>query len=411
MRMITATVMSVMLISGGLAFARDGEERGIRLYGTLAAEALAGVGYGDFGANGFETELRLVLEAEEDDLSFRAEGGYVLAYGISSPSSAAFEGGLVPVPDEDSLPPETDLHRDFFVDQAWARAVLGDFDFKAGIVPVAWGSAYLYNPTARTSELAFPGEDMDRIRGKPGALLAVALPAGFGIEAYALALGRMSDGVPESRELSPGGIPHGFRVFRRSDRLDASVAWIRERIDGDSDAASFVGLDATLVAGPFSLYAETAIPVGAAARGTELSAGFAWDVASRNATVRAEYIRLGRGSANGAYDPARLLSGECVLLARDYLYVGAEKEDGENASWKIEAGALVNLDDRSVALLGKASWKPRAALELSAFARYFSAALSESGSPAEFGKAIQVGPGIEFDPYRSAAGLSAAWSF
>ncbi len=411
MKRTTLVALALALTSGGLAFSLDGDARGINLYGTVSAEALAGIGRDDIGSNGFENELRLVLEAEDGDLSFRAEGGYSLAYGLSSDAALAFGSGLVTAPDPLTLPPDSDLHRDFFVDQAWARAVLGDFEFKAGIVPVSWGSAYLYNPTARTSEPGFPGEDVDRVRGKPGVLLGYAFPAGFGAEAYALAQGRAQETVPDARELNAGNLPFGCRLFFRSDRVDASLSWIRERSGGIADAVSYAGLDATLVAGAFSLYVETAVPILSDARETEISAGFAWDAPSRGLTIRAEYVRLGGGSADGEYDPTRVLAGETVLLSRDYLYAGAEMEDGENARWVLETGAMINLNDRSVALSSKGTWKPRTTLELAVFVRYFTAALSDSGADVEFGRPIEPVPGISFAPYRSVAGLSAAWSF
>ncbi len=411
-----ATILTLALMSAGLAFAAGGESagrdaRGISVYGTVSAEAIAGIGSRDLGTNGYESELRLVLEAEDGDLSFRAEGGFTFSYGISSNAALAFESGLVPTPAESDLPPDTDIHRDSFVDQAWARAVLGDLEVRVGIVPVSWGSAYLYNPTSRTAEAEFPGEDIDRVRGKPGAFISMALPAGFAVETYVLAQGRSPDGVPEARELTADRIPLGCRLVIRSDRFDAAASWIRERANGNEKAESYAGFDATLVAGAFTLYAESAIPVGEPARWLELSAGLAWDVSARGMTVRAEYVRLGKGSPDGAYDPARILSGETALLARDYLFAGAEIEDGENARWTVEAGTLINLNDGSMAMTARCAWKPRTTLEIAAFVRYFADALGGSDAGAEFGGGIDAGPGIEFNPYRSVAGLSAAWSF
>ncbi len=414
-----ATIIALALASQALLSAESGIESGLSVYGTLTAEATAGLDKRDQGKSGFEHELRLVLEGAEDGLTFRAEGGYTKTYGLASKEASVFASGLLPSPNPAVLPPETDLHRELFVDQAWASGWAGDLEIKAGIVPIAWGSAYLYNPTARTAQADFPGDDMDRAKGKPGVALTLALPRGFAAEAYALASPRVDDPIPSIGEGSIRTIPVGARLSWRGTNLDASLSFIQERTlpahatpsSPDAAIARYAGVDLTVPLGDATLYAEAALPIERALHKGEAAAGVAWALPGPLVTLRCEYIRLGGGSNPEGYDITRILSGETALLGRDYLFVGAEKEDTDSARWNIETGCLMNLSDRSFALACKAAWRPRPAFELTALLRAFTAVASERAGNAEFGRSFTPTPGVEWRPYRSAIGLSASWSF
>lgn len=391
-------------------------ENGIDVSATAESAAFAGIA-DDAGENGFTTELTLTLESAEDEpLSFRAEGGYTLSYASESAPAKAFDSGLAAKPDPAVLGSGTDLHREFFLNQAYAAASFDRALLRAGIVPVSWGSAYLWNPTSRTTRLTFPGENIDETAGKPGidASLSIPLPDGaplaLSLEGYALASARIASPIPDVEELDAPSIPFGVKLQARTDAIDASVSFLRELVAEGMDPVLLFGADVALALGDLNCYAEATAEYDRSPKdASELSAGASWLIPRIEVTVRSEYIRIGEGTTDpDEYDAAAFLAGSKMLLARDYLYTGLEKEDPEASRWKLEGGVLANLDDASVAALAKASVFPTQDFELALFLRAFAAS---SGDDAEFGGKRAIGPGMSFTPYGSAAGLSAKWAF
>lgn len=406
-----AVLIAAFLATGAL-FA----ENGLDVSATAESAAFAGIA-DNAGENGFTTELTLTLESAEDEpLSFRAEGGYILSYANESASAKAFDSGLAVKPDPAGLGSETDLHREFFLNQAYASASFKRALLRAGIIPVSWGSAYLWNPTSRTTRLTFPGENIDETTGKPGvdASLSIPLPEGaplaLSLEAYALASARIASPIPDVEELDAPSIPFGVKLQARTDAIDASVSLLRELVAEGMDPSLLFGADVAVALGDLNCYAEATTEYARSPKdASELSAGFSWLIPRIEVTARSEYIRIGGGKTDrDGYDSMAFLAGRKMLLARDYLYAGLEKEDPEAARWKIEGGVLANLDDASVAALAKASVFPTQDFELALFLRAFAAS---SGDDAEFGGKRSLGPGMSFTPYGSAAGLSAKWTF
>jgi hypothetical protein len=374
--------------------------------GSLEAAGLCGLAR-DAGAGGFSSELRLVLElSPEDGMLFRAEGGYTLDYGLASELAIVYDAGAAAPADPADLPPGDDLHRGFFLDQAYAQATLGRVSMRAGIVPVGWGSAYLYNPTSRTAESEFPGENLDIVRGRAGFWTSLALPRSVSLEAYALADGRAHSTVPDIGELDADAVPWGVKAQVRTNAIDASVSCFRELRRAGEDATLWLGADIALITGDVTWYAEAAIPPEDS-ESLEGSVGLSYLPPIDGTTLRAEYIYLGAGATDAQdYDDAALIDGDRVLLGRQYLFLGAEIEDVQAARWKLEAGCLMNLVDRSAVLLAEATWIPRLSLELSCFARWFTGSGEE-----ELGGERPLGPSISLAPYRSAAGLSVKMRF
>ncbi|HCM28798.1 MAG: hypothetical protein A2Z99_19960 [Treponema sp. GWB1_62_6] len=378
-------------------------------YGS--AELGASVPFDEGRNPGLSAETRLILESKpESGIGFRAEGGIGWNYGTSSAEALAFDAGIAPAPAAADLPPGTDLHRTFFLDQAYARASLGPSDLSFGIVPCAWGTGYLFNPTSRTGPAAFPGDDSDTAPGTLGAVVRLSLPAGFSAEAYSLAQPRLRSVVPAVDEASIDRFPFGAKLQSRSDLIDASVSFLRELPNADAEAAYWAGADAAGFFGPVSWYAEAAIrlPGGSGTdTETEACAGFSWIVPYFEITLRTEIAWIGSGVEDpAAYDTAALLAGERVLSARRYLFAMLEKEDPEAAEWKLSGGALANLDDLSLAFLAEAAFMPALSVELSAYVRVFVA-----DGDGEFGGKRNLGGGMELTPYRSAAGIKAKVSF
>ena len=410
-RCLSSVFIAVLIGAAVVSAPFAAESAAAAWYGTVETSAAVPLdGDGDIGQ---ETEMRLILEAKpESGIGFRAEGGVLWKYGGASEQAAAFESGLAAAPSASGLPAGTDLHRTVSLDQAYAYAALGRADLSFGVVPCAWGTGYLFNPTARVAPAAFPGAGTETAPGTLGAVVRFALPAGFSAEAYAFSQPRLRSAVPSADEAAVDRFPFGAKLQVRSEPADVSVSLFRELADAGSDPAYWTGADAAGFAGPVSWYVEAALRmpeggerwnVGAA---SEAVIGFSWTVPGPDAILRVEAIRLGSGADDAAdYDAAGLVAGERVLLAKRYLFVMLEKEDPDAGRWKLEGGALVNADDGSTALLAEATLIPLLSFELAAFAHVFL-----SGEDGELGGTRALG-GAEFVPYRSAAGIRAKVSF
>ncbi len=382
-----------------------------------SAQIVASVPFAAADEAGAEAETRLIFDSKpESGVRFRAEGGLRWSYGGSSEAAVAFDARLAAPPEPADLPPGTDLHRVVFLDQAYAEAALGRADLSFGVVPSAWGTGYVFNPTSRTAPPVFPEDATDTAPGALGTALRLGLNTGFSAEAYAIAEPRLRSTVPAIDELAADSFPFGAKVQFRSDAVDVSASFLRELMTADSDAAYWVGADAAGFLGSVSWYAEAALRLpgdgGSSASDwnmpneTEACAGLSWTMGGLGATFRSEAAWFGTGAgAAGDYDTRALLAGTRALLARRYLFAQLEKEDPEAARWTVSGGTLVNLDDFSAALIGEAKFSPLLSVELSAFVYAFIA-----DGDGELGGDRDAG-GIQFAPYRSAAGLSAKVSF
>lgn len=393
-------VFAVSILAAGMAGADDG----LSLSGTFTATSGIGLDENDQGRAAYDAELRLILEnAARGALGFRVEGGFRWAYGLLSPLSILLESGLALPPPEESLLPGTDLHREFYLDQAYAKARMGNLELRAGLFPLAWGAAYFYNPTARTGTPVLPGENLEDRSGKPGMALSLALPFGLSLEGYALAQGRHATGIPDIDELVLADVPWGSRLQLRTDCLDVSASIMKVLPKEGALAGSWLGFDMALTMGILSFYSELVSNLDE----MEASIGFWWPVPDHAVDLRGEYIWLQGGGVDPAdYEVAALLSGTASLLGQSYMFLGIEKEDPQAASWKLSLGTLVNLNDLSAGLLAEFAWMPVQDFALSVFARVFT-----GGGNDEFGGSLSPAPGLSIIPYRSIGGLMVTWNF
>lgn len=383
-----------------------------------SAELVGSVPFGDAGEAGLEAETRMVFDSRpESGVSFRAEGGLRWAWGSASQEALSFDSSLAEKPDGSALPPGTDLHRVAFLDQAYAEIALGAADLSFGVVPIAWGTGYVFNPTARTAPPEFPDDVTGTAPGALGASARIALPSGLSLESYAVADSRVRSPVPSIDELAGERFPFGVKLQFRSELVDASVSLIRELTTAESDAAYWAGADGAGFVGPVSWYAEAALRLPgeggsdssdwAALDESEACLGLSWTIPVLEATLRSEAAWFGTGQDDGdEYDVVSLLDGRRALLGRRYLFAQIEKEDPDAAKWKISGGALVNLDDSSSAVIGEGTYSPFISVEFRAFVYMF---LSDGDG--ELGGSRALGPGLEFTPYRSAGGIGAKVSF
>lgn len=376
---------------------------GLSLYGSVSTEAFTGLTEPDRGQGGFESDIRIVAKTDPSSpVSFRAEAGALLSYGLSSEPAIVFDSNAVAPPAQ--LPPGDDLHREIYIDQAWAETTLDRFGLKAGIIPVSWGSAYIHNPVSRTTPPQIPGEDLDRAIGRPGIILFVPLPAGFSAEGYVLAASRLDNAVPHIAELDFSTIPFGARLQFQSSFADMAIYALREVLQ-ERESEFWVGADGTSVFGDVTVYAELATTLSFS---MEISTGFSYTVPGIDLGVRGEYIYISTGEERDSYDTLSFLEGSRRMLGQQYVFFRLEKEDPRAAAWKISTGTMINVLDRSAVILVEAEWLPIPDFSVGGFSRVFTA--NESSSR-EFGGALPLAPGMALRPYRSVAGFRVQWHF
>lgn len=387
----------------GIFLATPVHAQGLSLFGSVSAEALTGLTGEDRGKNGFESELRIISETESSpNAFFRAEAGVFFTYGLASETAIALEANAFQQPQ--SLPPGDDLHREFFIDQAYAGTNQKYFSLYAGIIPVGWGSAYVYNPVSRTAPPQIPGEDFDRIIGRSGIKVFIPMPAGFSAEGYVAAEPRITNAVVDIAEVDSDTFPFGLKIQCRGTCADFALYALRELMT-PGEEKYWYGADTTVIVRDATLYAEAATT---STLSPEISVGFSYTVPFLDAVLRSEYIYLDSGEDADSYNAAAFLDGSRTMLGRQYVFFQVEKEDPRAAAWKISAGTLFNVEDRSAAVLAEILWLPNPDFSVGVFARLFTAS---SSSTKEFGGTLRPAPGIALRPYRDVAGLSAEWHF
>ncbi|HOX30936.1 MAG TPA: hypothetical protein PLB91_01325 [Spirochaetales bacterium] len=400
-----AAAAALAILAAPQALAEGGPE----LSGS--SELFSALGLGD-GRLGLSSVSRLVLEARPSErASFRAEASLELDYGALSAFAAAEDAGLAAAAE---LPPGVDPRRDFSLDQAYATLLAGPLDLRAGIVPIAWGSAYAFNPTSRVAPPRSPWDAEETEVGSPGLDLCLSLPRGLALELYAAFSDRSKSLWPSLEEGDPELLPWGAKLQYRGSGFDISIGALREIMsfgDAGGDSRSYWACaDAVGSLGELDLYAEAALRIDGPSfpdweEGLEAAAGLAWALPLDGATLRLEYARLGSGGAGPEdYDWAALLAGTAVTLGRDYLLAALEREEADR--WSVSGGLLANLDDGSLAAAAEAAFRPEPEIELSLRCILYR---GERGD--EFDGRFEAAPGAELDLARPLLGIGLRMDF
>jgi len=381
---------------------------GLMIFGKMETESVSGIGHKDVGHNGFLSRLTLSMEGGQESVQFRGEGGFESSWGILDRETIIADSGLSISQQE--IQETASFGEYLFIDQAWASTRTGPLIIRGGFIPIAWGSAYLYNPTLKVSEPLFPGEELERTHGVPGMAMDLALPKSITIEGYLLAKPRTGQAMKSMDSISTANFPFGSRLTFRTENIDSAVSFFRELPSAHENPRYWLGAEASVLTGPVLWYGEGSATIKNPMETAECSFGVSSELPWLVATLRAEYLYFANGSDTDTYDISLVLIGQKVLLAQQYLFISIEKEDPDTAAWMFSAGVLVNLVDTSSLILLKAEWKPLTEASFSIFTRFFSASF-DSTNTGEFGGSHTLAPGITFRPYRSLIGLSATWNF
>mgnify|MGYP005850833887 CR=1 FL=1 len=367
--------------------------------------------------------LRVRLKADwepSERLSFRLEADYgarygganeyarLEHYGIPTYLGSVLEALGGPSSESGDLYPYEDFHSSLTVDHAYGRANFGPLDLAFGTMPIAWGTAYVFNPTARAVPAGGLEPASEETPGIAALAPSLALGPGISIQAYLAFQDRSLRSASTLEEGRPENLPFGIKIQAVVGSFDLSFSFLREVIRAEtlSGTAAFerrawAGMDFSGALGPFGVYGEAALGLPSSVlagtgpgtidpvRDLEASVGFYGTVPGIEVEVRGEYHYRGSGPSRPEdYDPAILLSGESSVLGRHYVFLHGSRTLAD--WWTLSFAGLANAADGSWILLPRLSWEAGANLEI------------------EAGALIPFGPeGSEFDGRRdlSAYGL------
>lgn len=262
--------------------------------------------------------------------------------------------------------PQDDFADTLYLDQAWAQLRFERFDLQVGKQPIAWGTGYAFNPTARTHLSAgLAGFEDDETPGTAAISAGVPLLGSLVTEGYVAFEERTHASFTTSREVDPAFLPWGARLRMPVGSFDVAVGAISEVVAGAASGARLerylhVAGETVGSIGDVGVYGEAAwtMPVwdapqaGAAPadwnglQALDSTVGLEY-VLPADVEVKIEFYRRGRGATSpDAYDPAALLSGLTSVLARDYLFGYLGKTFLSYLD--VSLAALTNLNDGSV---------------------------------------------------------------
>ncbi len=325
---------------------------------------------------GLQSILRLRGRFEPSDtLSVTVEVEYRDRRGAANPLTRRRLIGAPSLDEDDQAQfPATDFNRELVFDYAYASARFGPVDLRVGRQPLAWGTAYAFNPT----ELMNPASLAELTGVEPPGITAVApsisLGTGLGLEGYLAFEDRSRQATALSALAEAGNLPFGFRARAYAGMWDLAAGVVRSvdsaPVAADSEAVPAV--DDYAVAelagplGPVTVYAEAAVEIDPddrweAERSIDGAVGFQYELPFE-VGIQAEYHRRGRGAIDsGDYDPQSRLAGR--LAARDYLVGIVDFHLFDDRVHTVFA-ALTNLNDGSVALMPEVQYSPYSDLEL-----------------------------------------------
>jgi len=247
------------------------------------------------------------------------------------------------------------------VDHLWGSAAIGPLDLQFGKMPIAWGTGYVFNPTARTAASAFMETVSEETPGTIGLAPSVHLGPGLALQGY---LAFQDKNHLTSAALSDGdfnNLPFGGKLQAAAGSFDLSAGFIKEVINSGSSYTRYhyLGGDFAGAVWNFGIYGEASLRFPGSGNSLsldysayepldmlELAAGFDYTIPGIDVVSRVEYYHYGPGeSSKDLYDNTKLLSGELMVQGEDYIFLHLEKLLFDYLT--ISAGGMFNLNDFS----------------------------------------------------------------
>lgn len=371
-KVLTAILMGAFLIlfSTGIALAEDDQaplnEEKLSLFGYL-------VNYFNVMGGNFGDEIYMRMKGEwksNENLLFHMELSNTYKMGNLNPYALFGSTGLSPI--DQSQFPLNDFNQELNLDHCWGSATIKKFNIQFGKIPLAWGTAYVFNPTSKASMPPFLDTVAEETPGTPAVMPSYAFNENFSILGYLAFQEKLAKKTALLSDGEPDNIPYGIKLQATTGKFDWSVSWIREvfYLNNDYQKNYYLGADLVGAIGDVGVYGETAInfPCNAADTGfdfeghdlkelIEISLGGDYFISGADVTTRFELHHQGKGeNEKSNYDFMRLLTGELPILAEDYLFLAAEKEFSDY--YKLTIASILNLNDNSYVIFPEFSYSP-----------------------------------------------------
>lgn len=369
---LTAIVLGLLLVlfSSSITMAQDDsasmEDDSLSIYGYL-------MNYLNYTDENSGDEIYLRLKGEwrpTENLLFHLELANI--YRISNLNPYAFFGSLGLSPIDQAEFPLDDFNREFRLDHYWGSATIGRFNLQFGQIPLAWGTAYVFNPTSKACLPPLLDTVAEETPGTPAIAASYAVNDRFSIQGYLAFQEKLAKKTSSMDDGDQNNFPFGIKLQATTGKFDWSVSWTREvlYLNDDYQRNYYLGADFVGAIGDVGIYGEAAVnfPRNAADTAfefdghdleelTEISLGGDYYLDGLETTIRFELYHQGKGEDDKtSYNPMRLLSGELPVLAEDYLFLAAEKKFSDY--YELRLAMMVNLNDDSCALFPEFSYSP-----------------------------------------------------
>jgi hypothetical protein len=371
-------------------------------YGYVKSSARLGLEAFSMGGNAAEgsgalTTLRLKGDWEPEtavsahiELDFETSRGYLNPYGFQEASgldALAAAGGGQTSAGLQAANPQDDFHSQLTVDHAWGLFSAGPLDLKIGKMPIAWGTAYAFNPLDRVhSNQDFGGSEGEETPGSTGLKPSLQLGGPLTLSGYMVYEDKSRSAPAGESGGNPNNYPFGIQLQGYRGGTDWSLAFVKEvlylgsggsSIGGTADEYRrryYLGGELFTAIADGGLYAETVCRLPGENGTIDFSNEFNWRQLLETAvgfeyslehlsTIRVEYYFHGGGAENKAdYQPLGLLSGELPMLGRHYLFtmLGHTFID----YLEVNLAGLTNLNDGSFVLMPELSYSLRSNVQL-----------------------------------------------
>src|SRR6056297_991618 len=383
--------------SGPAAEATEtGFDSGFSAYGYVKSAARLGVGSlssaGEYTeGNGALTTLRLKADWEPEalvsahvEINFETSRGYLNPYGFQEAAGldalAAAAGGQTAARLQ-AANPQDRFHSQLTVDHAWGLFSAGPLDLKLGKLPVAWGTAYAFNPLDRVNSAGeLGGSESEETPGSTGIQPSLQMGGPLTLSGYLVYEEKSRSAPAGAAGGNPDNYPFGLKLQGYRGPVDWSLGFVKEVLylgsTSDYRRRYYLGGELFTAVGDGGLYAEAVCRMPGENGTIDFSDEFEWpqpfEVAAGGeytldggTTLRGEYYFHGAGADDkGDYQPLDLLSGELSMLGRHYLFAMAGHTFIDYL--EVHLAALANLSDGSWVLLPEVSYALRPNVQLTA---------------------------------------------
>jgi len=359
----------------------DLEEEKFSIYGYLTNYLQTNFYYIDdeFKEPTWGNALLLRLKGDwkpEKNLKFHAEMSYPMQVGNQNPYAFYESLGIASFSQSDF--PLHDFNQRFIIDHAWGMVNLGNFDLQFGKFPIAWGTGYVFNPTARVTTPLFLDMISEETPGMLGMLPSYAISDRFSLQGYTAFQDKTQKLTAFKEDGKWENMPYGIKFKTILGSYDLSLSLIKEvlyketadaeitdenSVENNYHRTHYLGFDFVGAIWDFGVYGEFTSRLPSNSDGTDFFdklegvIGFDYTIPNIEVDMKLEYYYQGVGEKNKEnYDILKILSGERLVQAKHYVFPYIERTFLDYL--KIFTAALININDGSFVILPELTYEP-----------------------------------------------------